>query len=93
MEAIGIPDLFFGAVELPMASMDDAVMVRTGFRKFSGGWKFSWVGGFGPELVESAGWEAGVPYFVESLFTLQSLFNRSHADLDGIAPDSINFTS
>ncbi len=29
VEAIGIPDLFFGAVEFPMASVDDAVMVGT----------------------------------------------------------------
>ncbi len=27
VEAIGIPDLFFGAVEFPMATVDDAVMV------------------------------------------------------------------
>ncbi len=35
VEAVGIPDLFFGAVEFPVASMDDAVMVafdnREGF--------------------------------------------------------------
>ncbi len=29
VEAVGVPDLFFGAVEFPMASMDDAVMVWT----------------------------------------------------------------